>query len=111
MNFMVQDITAKELAELQRKRETVRLIDVRERDEWEICRLPNAELIPLSEFASRVLDQVRKDEEVILYCHSGVRSERAGTYLVKNGYAKVRHLAGGIDAWSVEIDPAVKRYQ
>ena len=104
---MIPTITAKELAELQ----AVRLIDVRERDEWAICRLPKAELIPLSEFASRVLDEVKKDEDIILYCHHGVRSERAGEYLVKNGYGKVRHLQGGIEAWSLEVDPAVKRYQ
>jgi adenylyltransferase/sulfurtransferase len=108
---MIQTITAKELAELQQGASQPRLIDVRERDEWEICRLPNAELIPLSEFAARVLEELKKDEEVILYCHHGMRSERAGEYLVKNGYAKVRHLKGGIEAWSVEVDPAVKRYQ
>jgi adenylyltransferase/sulfurtransferase len=108
---MIQVITAKELAELQQKAAPIRLIDVREQDEWAICRLPNAELIPLSEFAARVLDEIRKDEDVILYCHHEIRSTRAGEYLVKNGYAKVRHLQGGTEAWSVEVDPDVKRYQ
>ncbi len=103
-------LTPSALAELLKLEKRPRLIDVRERDEWEICRLPNAELIPLSEFASRVLDEIGKEEDIILYCHHGVRSERAGVFLLKNGYQQVRHLQGGIDAWSVDVDPSVKRY-
>ncbi|MDD5262220.1 MAG: rhodanese-like domain-containing protein [Methylacidiphilales bacterium] len=103
-------LTPSALAELLKPEKRPRLIDVRERDEWEICRLPNAELIPLSEFASRVLDEIGKEEDIILYCHHGVRSERAGVFLLKSGYQQVRHLQGGIDAWSVEVDTGVKRY-
>ena len=98
------------LAELLRTESKLRLIDVREREEWEICRLPKAELIPLSEFASRAPEELGREEDIVLYCHHGVRSERAGQYLLKNGYNHVRNLTGGIDAWSVEVDATARRY-
>ena len=107
---MMMNLSPQGLAELLSKEGKLRLIDVRERDEWEICRLPKAELIPLSEFASRVPEELGREEDIILYCHHGVRSERAGQYLLKNGYQHVRNLSGGINAWSVEVDAGVRRY-
>ena len=107
---MMTNLSPSGLAALLGREGRLRLIDVRERDEWEICRLPKAELIPLSEFASRVHEELGREEDIVLYCHHGVRSERAGQYLLKNGYNHVRNLTGGIDAWSVEVDATVKRY-
>jgi len=92
-------ITAQTLAGLIKTEAGLfRLIDVREPEEWQICRLPGAELIPLSEFTVRAPVELKKDEQIILYCHHGIRSGNAGNFLLKTGYNKVRHLEGGIDA-------------
>jgi len=87
-----------------------RLIDVRETDEWAVARLPQAELIPLSEFQQRFAAELDPDEEIMVYCHHGIRSGRARDYLKEQGYGNVLNLTGGIDAWAVQLDPAMKRY-
>jgi rhodanese-related sulfurtransferase len=88
-----------------------RLIDVREQEEWEICRLPGAELLPLSRFAEEFSGTLRDpSEKLLIYCHHGMRSAHAAQFLKRQGYSDVVNLAGGIDAWSVEVDPAVRRY-
>jgi adenylyltransferase/sulfurtransferase len=87
-----------------------RLIDVRETDEWAVARLPQAELIPLSEFQQRFAAELDPDEEIVVYCHHGIRSGRARDYLKAQGYGNVLNLTGGIDAWAVQLDPAMKRY-
>ena len=89
--------------------EAVDLVDVREPSEWAVCRLPGARLAPLSELADHLatFDPAR---EVVLYCHRGVRSMNALRRLRGAGLTKLRSLAGGIDRWSVEVDPAVPRY-
>lgn len=88
----------------------LRLIDVRETDEWLLAHLPNAELIPLSQFQTLATRELATDETVVLYCHHGMRSARAQGFLKSQGYAGVLNLTGGIDAWAVQIDPAMKRY-
>ena len=100
------------VADLKRKRdagESFLLLDVREPHEFEICRIEGARLIPLGELADR-LEEMPRDEEIIVHCHSGMRSARAVQLLQEAGFAKSFNLAGGIDAWSVEIDPSVPRY-
>jgi rhodanese-related sulfurtransferase len=88
-----------------------RLIDVREPDEFAICRIAGAELIPLSELASvaawRLSD---RSQELVVYCHHGVRSLRAVQWLRARGWSGARSMAGGIEAWSLRVDPAVPRY-
>ncbi|HEY0257082.1 MAG TPA: rhodanese-like domain-containing protein, partial [Candidatus Methylacidiphilales bacterium] len=61
--------------------ETVRLVDVREPDEWAVAHLPQAELIPLSQFQQRATQDLSPDDAIILYCHHGMRSARAQAYL------------------------------
>jgi adenylyltransferase/sulfurtransferase len=89
----------------------VRLVDCREADEFAIGKIGSAELIPLSTFAE---DAPRKladtSATILIYCHHGMRSARAAQWLDARGYADVISLAGGIDAWSLEIDPGVPRY-
>ncbi len=107
----MDSLTTGELAGRMKERPRLfRLIDVREKDEWDFCRLEGAELLPLSEFPSRSLAELKKDDEIVLYCHHGVRSEHAGHFLLKNGFSRVSHLSGGIEAWSLEVDSSVKRY-
>ncbi|MDA7920424.1 rhodanese-like domain-containing protein [Verrucomicrobiales bacterium] len=90
-----------------------RLIDCREIDEYAICRIEKAELIPLSRFAAEAPDKLIETEEplpVVVYCHHGIRSMNATLFLRDKGLEKVWSLAGGIDLWSTQIDPEVPRY-
>jgi rhodanese-related sulfurtransferase len=104
------NITPKELKARLEKAKDFRLIDVREPDEWAVARLPEAELIPLSQFQQLASEKLSPDETIVLYCHHGVRSARAQDYLKSQGYANVINLTGGIDVWSVQVDPSVPRY-
>jgi adenylyltransferase/sulfurtransferase len=103
-------ITPTELKARLDRGEKFRLIDVREADEWAVARLPRAELIPLSQFQQRAAAELSPDEPLILYCHHGIRSGRAQGYLKAQGYADVLNLAGGIDAWALQVEPTMKRY-
>jgi rhodanese-related sulfurtransferase len=85
------------------------LIDCREEDEWNICRLDGARLIPLSQFAELAPLQLDPATPIVLYCHHGMRSAQAATWLRKKGF-RAWSLAGGIDAWAEEIDPELRRY-
>ena len=88
-----------------------RLLDVREVDEHEIVALPGSTLIPLSQIPERISEIASwKEEDVVVYCHHGVRSLHAITWLRQHGFTKLRNLSGGIDRWSMEIDPTLPRY-
>lgn len=104
------NITPTELKTYLDKGESLRLIDVREEDEWAVARLPQAELIPLSQFQQRATQVLSPNDAIVLYCHHGMRSARAQGFLKAQGYDNVLNLTGGIDAWAVQIDPAMKRY-
>jgi adenylyltransferase/sulfurtransferase len=105
MNISVTELTAR----LDRE-EKFRLIDVRETDEWAVAKIPQAELIPLSQFQQRATQELSPEEEIVLYCHHGIRSARAQGYLKAQGYDHVLNLTGGIDAWALQIEPTMKRY-
>ena len=102
------------VAELQRKLDgqantSIQLIDVRERWEWNIARLPSAELIPMGEIQSR-LGSLDPSREIIVYCHHGIRSFQVMQFLRESGFPTARSLAGGIARWSAEADPDVPNY-
>jgi adenylyltransferase/sulfurtransferase len=85
------------------------LLDVRERPEASFASLPGSVLIPLGELPTR-LDELPRDGSIVVYCHHGVRSARALDILEKAGFTRARHLTGGLDAWSIKVDPAMPRY-
>ena len=85
------------------------VLDVREPWEWEICRLPGARLVPLSELESQ-LSTLDPSREILVYCHRGSRSVAAVNRLLAAGFSRVSHLEGGIDRWSIEVDGSVARY-
>jgi adenylyltransferase/sulfurtransferase len=103
------EITAVELRDRIARNGSLVLLDVREPFEWEIAHLPQAKLIPLGELPAR-LRELDGHAEIIAYCHHGQRSQRAVALLQAAGYSTVRNLKGGIDAWSVDVDPTVTRY-
>jgi len=90
-------------------REPFELIDVREPFEFEIARIDGAKLVPLGEIPERA-DELDREQTLIVHCHSGRRSAQAVRLLKQRGFAKVRNLEGGIDAWSDFIDPTVPKY-
>ncbi|MBI3942852.1 MAG: molybdopterin-synthase adenylyltransferase MoeB [Chloroflexi bacterium] len=85
------------------------LIDVREPHEWEICHIPQAQLIPLDQLPSR-LNELDTADEIVLQCRSGVRSARALRFMRDAGFRKLKNLKGGILAWSDEVDPSMPKY-
>ena len=91
---------------------SLRLVDVRDPDEYEYCRLAGAELIPLLTVAADAAAKLPdKDADIIVYCHHGMRSMQAVEQQLRAmGYPKARSMAGGIDKWSQEIDSTVRRY-
>ena len=91
--------------------EPVYLLDVREPWEHEHCRLENDVLIPLGELMDRIPEvEVPSNATIVVYCHHGVRSLSGAAILEMNGFKDAYSLAGGIEAWSVLIDPKVLRY-
>lgn len=87
------------------------LIDCREPDEHAICRIHGAKLVPLGTWSEAFPDRFPKpDQPVIVYCHHGMRSLMAVRFLRQQGYPHAQSLAGGIAAWSRDIDPSVPRY-
>lgn len=107
---MVREITASELARLLVDGRCI-LIDVRQPWENQLARIPDSTLIPLGELANR-WREIRADDGALLivYCHHGIRSLSAAEYLLRAGYRNVLSLAGGIDAWSCEVDASIPRY-
>ncbi len=100
-----------ELAERLRSPNPPRLLDVREVEEHAFCALSGSTLLPLSELAERTEDIAGwKDAEVVVYCHHGVRSAHAIGFLRSQGFTRLSNLAGGIDRWSTDVDPAIPRY-
>jgi adenylyltransferase/sulfurtransferase len=85
------------------------LIDVREPHEYQICRIPNAKLIPLGDLPKRV-NELDSADEIVAHCKSGVRSAKAVEFLKQAGFKKVRNMKGGILAWSDKVDPSVPKY-
>lgn len=88
--------------------EPLQLIDVRGPDEREKACIAGAR--PWDEATDRMLDTLPRDAMVVFHCHKGGRSQKAAEYLRGRGFRNVHNLAGGIDAWSLEIDQAVPRY-
>ena len=105
----VPTISVKELKTKMDNGEAFTLIDVREPFEYDIAHIAAARLIPLGELQSRI-DELPRTGMLVLQCHSGGRSEHATQLLRDAGFDNAVNLAGGIDAWSVEIDPTVPRY-
>ena len=103
------EISATDLAAELNQNARLVLIDVREPGESEICRIEGATLIPLGQLPER-LNELDGHSEIVTHCHKGVRSMKALEILRSAGFAKVRSLAGGIDAWSADVDPSVPRY-
>ena len=87
----------------------LRLVDVRSREEHEAVKLPGSELLT-QELLQRLFGE-NNEQRIVVYCHHGIRSLDSAAYLTGHGLTNVKSLAGGIDAWSCEIDHSVPRYR
>ena len=85
------------------------LLDVRQDWETRLCRLENAVHIPIEEIEVRA-DELNADDEIVVYCHQGVRSAAVADYLRQRGFKNVKNLLGGLDSWARTIDPTMRRY-
>jgi rhodanese-related sulfurtransferase len=92
--------------------EKLLLIDVREPHERAVCSIAGSELVPMRTVPGVLAELQLKAQEapLVVFCHHGVRSLNVVSWLRGQGLENCQSMSGGIDAWSVEIDPAVPRY-
>jgi rhodanese-related sulfurtransferase len=103
------DVSA--VAKLRAAGEKFTLLDCREPSEHQTAHIEGSTLIPMREISGRMGElEPFKSERIIVHCHHGGRSMRVTQWLREQGFPKVQNMAGGIDAWSQQIDPSVPRY-
>jgi molybdopterin/thiamine biosynthesis adenylyltransferase/rhodanese-related sulfurtransferase len=103
------DIQVDELKRWRDEGRDLTLLDVRTPQEWQIARIEGAKLIPLQDLPDR-LGELDSAANLVVFCHHGPRSTQAVRFLRQIGFARARNLAGGIEAWSRDIDRSVPRY-
>jgi rhodanese-related sulfurtransferase len=103
------EISPRELKERLGRGENILLVDVREPHEYAICQIEGAKLIPMGSIPAN-LQKLDTDKDVVCYCHHGMRSLEVANWLRAQGIKSAKSMAGGIDRWSIEIDPTVPRY-
>jgi rhodanese-related sulfurtransferase len=105
------EITARDVsALLQSQPAGLLLLDVREPWEYATAQIAGSKSMPMGEIPSRAFQELDPEAHIVTVCHSGVRSINVAVWMRNQGFEKVQSLAGGIDAWSREVDPAVPRY-
>jgi adenylyltransferase/sulfurtransferase len=103
------EISAVELKQRLDRGDKLRIIDVREPNEWQINRIPGAQLIPLGEIPRRYAE-LDPDEELVMQCKIGGRSAKAADFLRSVGFKRVLNLRGGIVEWIDKVDPTQPKY-
>jgi len=103
------DITPQELFAMLEAGQMPFILDVRNPEEFQICRIPGSSLLPLPELPARH-GELDKSKTMIVHCKSGMRSAKAIAFLRQQGFTKLRNLKGGILAWADRIDPTMPKY-
>lgn len=105
------EIDVRSVAQWQTENKDFILLDCREQDEYEVCRIEGAMLMPMSQWQAQ-LDELNRlrGKHIVVHCHHGVRSLRVANWLRQNGFPSAQSMAGGIQAWSEEVDPEVPQY-
>jgi adenylyltransferase/sulfurtransferase len=103
------ETTVEELKTRLDRADGVFILDVREQQEFQICRIPSSTLIPLGDLPDRLVELEGRDDMVV-HCKSGARSAKAVKLLHKAGFVKAKNLRGGILAWIDEVDPSLPKY-
>jgi rhodanese-related sulfurtransferase len=111
---MFSEISVTELAEKLADNSTARqFVDVREPQELAIAKIPQFLNLPLSEYADwspEIYTRLDKDRDTIVLCHHGMRSAQMCQWLVQQGFTAVYNVRGGIDAYSLQVDPQIPQY-
>lgn len=103
------DLSVQEAKALIEQHPNLKLLDVRENFERDICQIKGS--VQLTEtLAQEMLDTWDKEQVLLFYCHHGGRSLSACQYFFEQGFTHVKNMVGGIDQWSLEIDPGLARY-
>jgi len=86
-------------------------LDCREQAEFDAVRIEGSVLLPMSEMQDRISElEPHRDREIVIHCHHGGRSLRVAMWLRQQGFETALSMAGGIDAWALEIEPGMARY-
>jgi rhodanese-related sulfurtransferase len=104
------EITPAEVAQLRNPEAALRMIDVREPEEHAICHIEGAALIPMRSIPQHLDELDDEGSRLIIFCHHGVRSLSVVEWLRGQGIQNCQSMSGGIDLWSAQVDPAVRRY-
>jgi len=102
-------ISPTEVAERLQAGEQLLLIDVRSREEWDAVHIEGSTFFT-QELMQEIISESPKDREFVFICHHGIRSLDAASFFAGHGFEHVRSMTGGIDAWSIEVDPDLPRY-
>jgi rhodanese-related sulfurtransferase len=108
-DYPLEISVAEARALVQAHPDRVQVLDVREPHELAICSIPGATHIPMRQIPAQAA-ALPRDRHLLVLCHAGVRSLRVTQFLRAQGFSAVSNIAGGIDAWAVEFDPAMRRY-
>lgn len=106
---MIDEITPAEFVRRRDAGDDLLLLDVREPKELSIASVPGALHIRMAEVPAR-LDELDREREIVVMCHSGVRSLAVARFLRERGYERVANLSGGIARWGRELDPSMQQY-
>lgn len=104
-----KEITVTALKQRMDRKDDLYILDVRNVNEYQICKIPGTVLLPLPELAQR-LQTIPRDREIIVHCKSGMRSAKAVQFLNEQGFTNVVDLKGGIQAWAEHVDPTMPKY-
>lgn len=107
----LKEISAADTASARARGEAFLLLDVREQGEWDTARIEGATLLPLSEIEARIEELAEwRDKPIVAHCHHGGRSAQACRILAAYGFSDLSNMVGGIEAWSLTVDPSTPRY-
>ena len=105
------EINVRSVKALQDAKDDFLLLDCREQKEFAIARIPGSMLIPMKEIPARLSElEPFRTKRIVVHCHHGGRSQRVTEWLRQRGFDSSQNMTGGIDAWSLEVDPTVARY-
>ncbi|MGE0756033.1 MAG: rhodanese-like domain-containing protein [Pirellulaceae bacterium] len=105
------EIDVQAVRELRNQQESFLFLDCREPDEHAYARISGTVLIPMQQLPGRIQELAPyRDKRIVVHCHHGGRSMRVTQWLREQGFSQAQNLAGGIDAWSQQVDPQVPRY-
>lgn len=105
----MKQMSVKELHQRREAGEKIVLLDVREQNEVDYCKIAGSVHIPMNQVPTR-MNELNPQDTIVVHCHKGGRSTQVCRFLESRGYKDVSNLDGGITEWSLQIDPTVPRY-